>query len=366
MNRVEWITGIGRFAELRDDWNRIIGTDDGPFLAHEWFETWWNCFVPEGAARVCTLWEGDRMMAAFPLWSSGQDLMAMANYYTDVFRPIAVNERSMAEVIDQVFSSKFSSIEVFPLASTHPSTHLLKAASKRYSQHYCFQASERCPAIDVIGEFEDYRQLLGHRTRQTAGRKMRKFEREQNAAYRPLFQPENAQECMDQFLHLEALGWKGRGGTAINQDPQAEKFHRTIAKRFHKKGSLRMGEIRLDGRMVAGQMILVHGNRLWAIRSAYDEQYRLYGPGMTMLYSMIEAAFDSEFEAIELLGDADELKGRFSTSERRTMSLKSYRPGLISTPKYLFWEKAVPVLKPMNDRRKQRKKDRLKSAKIAV
>jgi len=167
---------------------------------------------------------------------------------------------------------------------------------------------------------------------------------------------------MAQFLALEAKGWKGRGGTAIHLNPDAEKFFLSIAKSFGSNGALRMGEVRLGDRLVASKMCILHNNRLHALKEAFDEEYSAYSPSMTLLFAMIEKSYEAGFEALELLGDAEPMKVRFGTSEHRTMIIRSYKPGT-STPRYLFWDKAVPALKPYNARRKNRKKAQLKAAK---
>lgn len=363
MLRIEWITQLDRFAELKNGWNEIAGTEGSPFLVHEWFESFWNAFVPDGAGRVCTLWEDGRMTAAFPLWSSGRELLAMANYYTDTFRPIATTELALSGVIEAVFSQSSNPVILPSLVSTHPSTHLIVRASKRHNRHTSFQHYERCPIIDMNTDYSDYHSFLSPNLRKVAGKKRRKFERDKGAVFTAVTEPSDVSSAMDQFLALEAKGWKGRSGTAIHLDPKAEKFFRSIATSFGSNGALRMGEVRLGDRLIASKLCLLHGNRLYALKEAFDEEYFSFSPSMTLLMDMIEGAHENRFEALELLGDAEEMKVRFGTSERRTMMVRSYRPGPISTPRYLFWGKAVPALKPFNDRRKKRKKSKLKAAK---
>lgn len=363
MPTIEWITSPDRFADLKSDWDKISEGEKSPFLVHDWFEAWWKAFVPEGAAWVCTAWEGDQMTAAFPLWSSGRHLLAMANYQTDTFRPIATNDEALRDVIEAVFSEASNTITLPCLVSTHPSTHLIADTSKRHRRHTCIQHFQRSPTVDMVAEFADYRAFLSSNTRKVAGKKKRKFERDLGAIFTSTMEPDDIPSAMDQFLELEAKGWKGRGGSAIRLRPNAEKFYRDIADRFNNTGALKMGEVRLGDKLVASKLCLLHGNRLYALKEAFDEDYSVFSPSMTLLFAMVEGAYESELEALELLGDAEDMKVRFCTSEHRTLILRSYKPGLISTPQYLFWDKAVPALKPYNDRRKKRKQVLLKRAK---
>ncbi len=363
MPRIEWVTSLDRFAEIKDDWDKVAVGEASPFLVHDWFASWWNAFVPEGAARVCTLWEGNRMVAAFPLWASGRNLLAMANYYSDTFRPIATDEVVLSAVIEAVFSESSSPIILPSLVSTHPSTHLIVSASKRDHRHTSVQHSERCPIVDMNSEPSEYRSYLTANTRKIVGRKRRKFEKDLGAVFRPCIEPNDLDQALKEFLALEAKGWKGRSGTAIHLNQDAEEFYSSLAIRFGRNGAIRMGEIRLGDRLVAAKLCILYSNRLYALKEAFDEEYSVYSPSMTLLFAMVEHSYEAGLEALELLGDAEPMKVRFGTSERRTLMIRSYKPGPISTATYLFWDKAVPALKPYNDRRKERKKAQLKAPK---
>jgi len=110
------------------------------------------------------------MTAAFPLWTSGRDLLAMANHYTDTFRPIATNEAAISDVINAVFSESSYPVILPSLVSTHPSTHLIASASKRHHRHTSIQHFERCPVVDMNTSFSEYRSFLSPNLPKVAGK----------------------------------------------------------------------------------------------------------------------------------------------------------------------------------------------------
>ena len=44
--RIELVTDFHRFLELESEWNAAVDRAGvtHPFLTHEWFRTWWECF----------------------------------------------------------------------------------------------------------------------------------------------------------------------------------------------------------------------------------------------------------------------------------------------------------------------------------
>ena len=56
---------------------------------------------------------------------------------------------------------------------------------------------------------------------------------------------------IEEFLRLEASGWKGRENTAISSDESDRSYFRSIAKEAFQRGRLSMLALRLDGRPIA-------------------------------------------------------------------------------------------------------------------
>jgi CelD/BcsL family acetyltransferase involved in cellulose biosynthesis len=94
---------------------------------------------------------------------------------------------------------------------------------------------------------------------------------------------------VDDFLDLEAAGWKGNEGTALACGPGAE-FFRAICGAFAQAGRLQMLVMRAGDRTVAIQSSVVAGEGLFCFKIAYDESLKRFSPGTQL---MVETA--SEF-----------------------------------------------------------------------
>jgi CelD/BcsL family acetyltransferase involved in cellulose biosynthesis len=93
---------------------------------------------------------------------------------------------------------------------------------------------------------------------------------------------------IDQFLELEAAGWKREAGSAMSCHEHTESYFRSICLEGHKRGKLQMLGLFLDGRPVALKCNFVTGDTGFTLKIAYDERYKAYSPGVLLELDMIE------------------------------------------------------------------------------
>lgn len=100
---------------------------------------------------------------------------------------------------------------------------------------------------------------------------------------------EELPEWVDEFLALEASGWKGRRGTAFACTEHQRKFARAAFTGAFERGRLIMVGIDLDARPIARFCAFTAGRGAIAFKTAFDEDLRNYGPGTLAVRGMIEA-----------------------------------------------------------------------------
>ncbi|HME05760.1 MAG TPA: GNAT family N-acetyltransferase [Bryobacteraceae bacterium] len=98
--------------------------------------------------------------------------------------------------------------------------------------------------------------------------------------YRTVNAPCQVDAWLEDFLKLEAAGWKGEtGGRAFAAyEPDAEYF-RTITREAFRRGRVMLLSLTLDGKPIAMRHTLLAGEGAFAFRTAYDETYAKYSPG---------------------------------------------------------------------------------------
>ena len=88
--------------------------------------------------------------------------------------------------------------------------------------------------------------------------------------------------AVNEFLALEAAGWKGEEGTALAAGPGAE-FFRAICGTFAEAGRLQMLTMEAGDRTVAMQSALIAGEGLFCLKIAYDESLGRFSPGTQLI-----------------------------------------------------------------------------------
>lgn len=93
----------------------------------------------------------------------------------------------------------------------------------------------------------------------------------------------------DDFMTLEASGWKGAAGTAMRQDPASERFFRDAVRRAAGTGEARFFRLMLGARPIAAAVNFQSGAVSYSFKIAYDEAYSRFSPGVMMETDMMKA-----------------------------------------------------------------------------
>ena len=102
---------------------------------------------------------------------------------------------------------------------------------------------------------------------------------------------------IEEFLKLEAQGWKGRGGTAMNNHAGSRAFARELFNSCEGKTSTHIDILRLDGKPISITTFLICGDTGFYYKPAYDETYGRYSPGILAQLEKIESVLDKRLLA---------------------------------------------------------------------
>ncbi len=92
----------------------------------------------------------------------------------------------------------------------------------------------------------------------------------------------------EEFLALEASGWKGRHGTAFVSRESDATFFREMFPATLAAGGLTSTALRLDGRPLAMQILLHAGTGAYGYKTCYDEEYARFAPGLQLEIDLME------------------------------------------------------------------------------
>lgn len=98
--------------------------------------------------------------------------------------------------------------------------------------------------------------------------------------------PVDVAEAVEDFLVLEASGWKGIAGTAAADNPAVRRFFETAVNALAAHGQVRADRMHLGGRAVASAITLSSGDTGWFWKIAHNEGVARFSPGVQLVYEM--------------------------------------------------------------------------------
>lgn len=96
-------------------------------------------------------------------------------------------------------------------------------------------------------------------------------------------EPQAVRDALEDFLQMEASGWKGRQGTALICNNADAAFARTAIAALAEQGRASIHALTLDQRPVSMQIVLRAGPAAFTWKIAYDETLHDFSPGMLLL-----------------------------------------------------------------------------------
>jgi len=347
---IDWVTKDDHFEALADEWNALLGEDSMPFDCHEWYLAWWRAFGAGSELKVCLARRGDELVAALPLHTDAGGLAALANVHSPVSRPIAADAEALDAVLTAAFDDGRRALELFALPTTDPALAVAERHATQLGMPELAEPIHVSPIVDTSGDFDEWRAGSKPRWGAPIERFRRKMSRDHEARFDIIEIPDDIDGQLDRGFAVEGSGWKARNGTAILSSPPTAQFYREVAHAFARRGELRLSGIELDGDLAAFDLTLLHRNRLYLLKTGFDERFRKLAPGLVMRLSIVERCFELGLDAHDLLGDDTEWKRKFSTTSRSHTAFRAFGRGPAGRGRYAYRAHGRPLLKRARDK----------------
>ena len=310
----EFPADVTAFFALAEQDNFAFGAD------------WYRNFVDHvdgvgGNAWFLVLRQGAIVTTALPLlqqrgrFPQRLALKSLANYYTALYSPLisaASNAQGLALLLKSALrlAGAPDSLTFRPLDPAAPAYALLRQALRLAGlpayEFFCFG-----------NWFEPVRQpwpayLAGRdgKIRSTIKRMGKKFAAD-GGELTLLTGAGDIERMLADYQSVYASSWK-------QAEPHAD-FIPGLISLCARKGWLRMGVARLQGRAIAVQLWMVAQGKVEIYKLAYDEAYKAYSPGTLLTQLLMQHVFeqDAAVEIDYLIGDDDYKRGWMSQRRER-------------------------------------------------
>lgn len=207
-------------------------------------------------------------------------------------------DRACAEAVVQTFFNFFmrpgahwhgvmfnQRVAVGPLANM-----MERAARERgFAWSESFRSQRAVLVPSEAGEGYLSRQLSSSR-RKDLRRRMRRLGEHGEVTWRARVGAEVTSDCIDRFLELEHLGWKGDEASSLRAAPDDEAFFREMVALFCSRNKVFFTELLVDDEVVASTSNLVSGNAGFAFKLCWHPAYAKAAPGVLNEMELIRHA----------------------------------------------------------------------------
>ena len=137
---------------------------------------------------------------------------------------------------------------------------------------------------------------LAYQTQHIRGKKRKEWRRQRrrlaeigNLTFSTSDTRTDVDSLIDDFLTLEAKGWKGRARTALAQDTSERAFFVDAIRSSAASGNLLVTTLRLDDTPIGMLIFFRAGSGSYSFKTCFDEDFSAYSPGVLVQLGSIEA-----------------------------------------------------------------------------
>lgn len=235
-----------------------------------------------------------------PGFSIGTPIMrTWANPFGPLGTPL-VDAENAAETLDHLLEvlgrdgSPLPHVLVLPDIRLHgPFARMLKAiAISRNLPVFASNQHER-PMLESLQDGETY---LKATIKPAHMRDMRRqwglLEKMGEVTYNVARQQSDIRMRMEEFLLLEASGWKGKKRSAMLSDRYRAAFAREAVNNLSEADAARIHTIDFNGQAIASMIVLMMNGEAYTWKTAYDESFARFSPGKLLLAHLTEWHLD--------------------------------------------------------------------------
>ncbi len=235
-----------------------------------------------------------------PGFSVGPSIVRVwANPFGPLGTPL-VDAEGAAETVDNLLDGLASDQAHLPQILVLPDVrlngrfvHLAKAVALARDLPVTVTNSYDRPMLQSTLEGPDYLALTVSRLhRKEMRRQWRQLEDMGTLEFTVARQPAEIRFRMEEFLALEASGWKGRKRTALVVDRYRAAFAREAITNLAEADAVRIHTLDLNGKAIASIVVFMMAGEAFTWKTAYDETFARFSPGKLLIARLTEWNLD--------------------------------------------------------------------------
>lgn len=349
--RIEKVTTFSRFAQLKDDWNRLAG--DHPLRSWEWAYTWAETMMPVGELMLLVgIDEADQSVGIAPLycethWLRGEtvrflgDGKACTDYTTFLVSPdhshafsdeVAnwLAQRSVGHTLTDIDSLDIDSDaslgwDLIKLEGVDQDDVVIHRFMQRMTEHNCFTQSQSdfgCWQLEFDSDWDEYLAGLSKSQRRNVSLVSRRVLQSEDFTVRTAENIESLEHAMHWFRELHQKRWQSVGEPGVFGDEAFADFLTKVAARLFHRDSLRVLWIEKEGVPIAVDFSFLSTNSSFGYQTGVDPDFRCIELGRALMVAAIRSTHASGRRCFDFLRGDEHYKTRWNAKSRPLMNIE--------------------------------------------
>jgi CelD/BcsL family acetyltransferase involved in cellulose biosynthesis len=309
---------------IADRWRRLCEeTGSAPFQRPEWVQTYLRVFEPDNRLVLLTVYSAKELISVLPLVRKRSSyacipvvkLAGAANVHSVRFEVVRkegiVGEAALASMWQLLQSMPGWDVLELPVFPQHGACQQLMALASLDGFNTITFLAQDSPTLQMQRDANGVLTWLGSTTRHfrhELRRKERLLEEQAGDKLKLVCHTEPHAETLHEFYEMEAAGWKGKKGTAINCDQATRSFYDSVAREATSRGYFRLHSLEVNGRMTAGAFSVVADDCFFPMKITYDEALGHGGPGQVLLNGIMQECAKNGIPELFFGGGKDHYK----------------------------------------------------------
>jgi CelD/BcsL family acetyltransferase involved in cellulose biosynthesis len=304
---IEIVRDAQRFSTLSDTWDLLAARVGTPLARHAWYIAALGSLQQHTfEISVVLVWDGIQLAAAAPLMLDKAHLPArlvpIDAFAGEPFQLLYRDSEALA-ALACACAGLNRPILFRRLQSSETDLELLSTALRSGAALFC-KPRHISATVQLPVDVQSFEANMSSNRRSGIRRKWRVVKREHVDVVTEFVTP-NPEDVAMQLARIEALegsGWKQRSGTALSADPRMGGFVSRLASAFANEGQLVLAFLKIDGRDVAGRLILREQSGWFEIKIGFDEGFARFVPGILLMHETLCEACRRGITSFALLG----------------------------------------------------------------
>ncbi len=329
---------------LGEEWDALADRVGAPLFARPgWYSAWRAAFGAE--PELVTVRRDGRLAGIAALQRRGSVLESMTNWHTVEFDLLAEDETSVRNLAAAIFEKAPRRASFAFMTEGESCVGVLAAAASDARYRTLTRTLESSPYVRIEGTWDAYQAGRDRHLVTETRRRRRRLEEQGSVTFELADGRERLDSLLAEGFPIEASGWKGERGTAIQSRPETRSFYTDLARWAATRGALRLAFLRLNDRPLAFQFLIEDAQTLYFLKGGYETEFRKLAPGTLLIEEVLSYAFGQGLQTYEFLGFPEPFKLEWTSLLRDRNLLQAFAPTALGLVDWSAWAFGRPLVK---------------------